>query len=261
MRIKLIALATVVAALAIGVTASQASLQQSVSVNVKFKKAGGPGKISVKLENVEAGGLVPERISQLIVKSKSVKYNSKAYPYCKIIPPGSSTDTIPTNAAGNNNSDFLAPEPGQTNSSTVLKNCPIKSLVGKGSFEAVVGNVRQPYDPANAGLITGKVFAYNYKPRKGDQAAMVVWIQSNNPVPNANQYQYVGISKSGTINAVLPSRADIPTKIADLLPAGTISMTKLSLTLESKKGKKGKVPFTIKSFSNLDVTGQIVREN
>lgn len=265
MRIKLIAIATVVAALAIGVTASQASLQQTVSVNVKFKKAGGPGSIKVSLTNLEPSGgnpdaLVPERISQLIVKSKSVKYNSKAYPYCKIIPPGSTTDTIPTNQAGNNNSDFLAPEPNQQNSSTVLKNCPLKSLIGKGSFEAVVGTVRQPFDPSQSGLITGKVYAYNYKPRSGDQAAMVVWIQSDNPVPNANQYQYVGISKSGTITAVLPSRGDIPTKIADLLPPGTISMTKLSLELKSQK-VKGKVPFTIKSFSNLDVTGQLVREN
>lgn len=268
MRIKLIAIATAIAALAFGVATSQASLQQKVSVNVKFKKAGGPGTIKVSLENLEPSGgnpdaLVPERISQLIVSSKSVGYNSKALPYCKIVPTQTvgGKDEIPTNAAGNNRSDFLAPEPGGKNTQTVLKNCPTKSLVGKGTFEAVVGQVRQPFDPSQSGLITGKVFAYNYKPRSGDQAAMVVWIQSDNPVPNANQYQYVGVSKKGVITAILPNRGDIPPNIAAVLPDGTISMTKLSLTLTSPTPPKGKKPlFTIKSFSNLDVTGQLVRE-
>lgn len=262
MRTKVIFLVTVIAALAVGVTASNASLQQSLSVNVNFKKAGGPGNFKVSFVNVEDGGLVPERIARMVITSKSVKYNSKALPYCKIIPTGSSTDTIPTNAAGNNNSEFLAPEPGQSNAATVLKNCPLKSLVGKGTFEAVVGNVRQAYDPSAAGLVTGKVFLYNYKPRSGDQAAMVAWVQSDNPVPNANQYLYVGVSKAGVINSVLPNRSDIPTKISDLLPQGVISMTKLSLTLTAPKPakKNGKPLFTIKNFSKLDVKGELVRD-
>jgi hypothetical protein len=268
MRIKLIALATVIAALAIGVTASQASLQQKITVNVKFKKAGAPGTIKVSLENLEpsAGNpdaLVPERIAQLVVSSKSIVYNSKAMPYCHIVPSqkAGGPDTIPTNAQGNNTSDFLAPEPGGKNSAIVLKNCPLTSLIGKGSFEAVVGTVRQPFDPSQAGQITGKVYAYNYKPRSGDQAAFVTWIQSNNPVPNANQYTYVGVSKSGVLTAVLPNRADIPPQIAAVLAPGVISMTKLDLTLTSPKPKKGKPAFSIKNFSNLDVTGQLIRDN
>jgi hypothetical protein len=268
MRIKLIALATVVAALAIGVTASQASLQQSVSVNVKFKKAGGPGTVSVNLENLEpAGGnpdaLVPERIAKLIVSSKSIAYNSKALPYCKVVPSETvgGKDEIPTNAAQNNLSHQLTPEPGASNTQTILKNCPTKSLIGKGTFEAVVGTVRQPFDPSQAGLITGKIFSYNYKPRPGDQAAFVVWIQSSNPVPNANQYSYVGVSKKGVLTASIPTRDEIPPNIASALPEGTISLTKLKLTLTAPKPPKGKKPaFTIKSFSNLDVTGQLVRD-
>jgi hypothetical protein len=268
MRTKLIALATVVAALAIGVTASQASLQQSVSVNVKFKKAGGPGTVSVKLENLEPSGgnpnaLVPERISKLIVSSKSIAYNSKALPYCKIVPSETvgGKDEIPTNAAGNNLSHQLSPEPGGSNSAVVLKNCPTKSLLGKGTFEAVVGTVRAAFDPSQAGQITGKVYSYNYKPRPGDQAAMVVWIQSDNPVPNANQYTYVGVNKKGVLTAEIPTRDQIPANIAAALPDGIISLTKLNLTLNAPKPPKGKKPaFTIKSFSNLDVTGQLVRD-
>jgi hypothetical protein len=264
MRTKLIAIATVVAALAIGVTASQASLQQSISVNVKFKKAGGPGTVAVDLQNLEPSGsnpdaLVPERIAKLIVTSKSIAYKTKAVPYCKVVPSETvgGKDEIPTNAAQNNLSHQLTPEPGASNSQTILKNCPTASLIGKGTFEAVVGTVRAAFDPSQAGLITGKVFAYNYKPRSGDQAAFVTWIQSSNPVPNANQYTYVGVSKKGVLTANIPTRDEIPPNIASALPEGTISLTKLKLTLESK----GKKPlFTIKNFSNLDVTGQLVRD-
>ena len=263
MRTKLILIATVVAALAIGVSASNAALQNSVSVALKFKKAGGPGTLELSLTNTEDGGLVPERIAKMVISSSSGVYNSKALPLCHIVPSlqAGGKDEIPTNAAGNNKSDFLAPQPGGKNQAVVLKNCPLKSLVGKGTFEAVVGTVGQPYDPAQSGLITGNVYLYNYKPRSGDTLAFVAWIQSNNPVPNANQYQYVGVSKKGVITTVLPSRADIPQYIADLLPPGTISMTKVKLKLTSPAPPKGKKPiFSIKNFSDLNVSGQLVRE-
>jgi len=262
MRTKLILIATVVAALAIGVSASNAALQNSVSVSLKFKKAGGPGTLDLSLTNVEDGGLVPQRIAKMIISSSSGVYNSKALPYCKIVPtqtPGGK-DEIPTNAAGNNTSDFLAPQPGRTNSATVLKNCPLKSLVGKGTFEAVVGEVGKPYDPSQSGLITGNTYLFNYKPHGGDTLAFVAWIQSNNPVPNANQYTYVGVSKKGVITTVLPNRGDIPPNIAAVLPAGSISLTKLKLKLTAPKPKKGKPIFSVKSFSNLNVSGQLVRE-
>ncbi len=263
MRTKLILIATVVAALAIGVTASNAALQNSVSVNLKFKKAGGPGTLKLSLTNVEDGGLVPQRVKEMIISTKSGQYNSKALPYCKIVPSQTvgGKDEIPTNAAGNNTSDFLAPQPGGKNSATVLKNCPLKSIVGKGTFEAVVGTPGQPYDKSQAGLITGNVYLFNYKPRSGDTLAFASWIQSDNPVQNANQYLYVGVSKKGVIRTVLPNRQDIPPNIGAVLPPGIISMTKLNLTLTSPKPAKGKKPiFSVKSFSNLDVAGQLIRE-
>ncbi|MBI2691932.1 MAG: hypothetical protein HYX29_08325 [Solirubrobacterales bacterium] len=263
MRTKLILIATVVAALAIGVTASNAALQNSVSVTLKFKKAKGPGTLKLSLLNTEDGGLVPQRIKEMIIASKSGVYNTKALPYCKIVPTQTvgGKDEIPTNAAGNNKSDFLAPQPGAKNPATVLKNCPLKSIVGKGTFEAVVGTPGQPYDPSQAGLITGNVYLFNYKPRSGDTLAFVAWIQSDNPVQNANQYQYVGVSKKGVIRTILPNRQDIPPFIADLLPPGIIAMTKLNLTLTSPKPPSGKKPiFSVKSFTNLDITGQLIRE-
>jgi hypothetical protein len=261
MRTKLILIATVVAALAIGVTASNAALQNSVSVDLKFKKAGGPGSLALSLTNREDGDLVPQRIAKMIISSSSGVYNSKALPYCKIIPAGASSDTIPTNAAGNNNSEFLAPQPGGKNPANVLKNCPLKSLVGKGTFEAVVGTVGQPFNRAQAGFITGNVYLYNYKPRSGDTLAFVAWIQSDNPVPNANQYQYVGVTKKGVITTVLPNRSDIPPNIANVLAPGVISMTQLKLKLTAPKPPKGKKPiFSVKSLSNLNISGSLVRE-
>jgi len=262
MRTKLILIATVVAALAIGVSASTAALQNTVAVSLKFKKAGGPGSLNLSLTNIEDGGLVPQRIAKMVISSSSGTYNTKALPYCKIVPTlqAGGKDEIPTNAANNNRSDFLAPQPGAQNAPVVLKNCPLKSLVGKGTFEAVVGEVGKPYNPAQAGLITGNTYLYNYKPRPGDTLAFVAWIQSDNPVPNANQYMYVGVSKKGVITTVLPNRGDIPPNIAALLPDGVISMTKLKLKLTSPKPKKGKPIFSIKSFSNLNVAGALIRE-
>jgi hypothetical protein len=249
MRIKLIAIATVVAALAIGVGMSNAALQNSVSVNVKFKKPGAGGTVSIALTNEDTKQIVPQRISQMIVTSKSVKWNKKALPYCNI--------TIPTNAAGNNTSAFLAPKPGKSNPASITKACPLKSLVGTGTFTAKVGTPGAAYDCGSAACISGYVYLYNYKPQAGDQAAFVAWINSDIPVQNANQYMYVGVNKKGTITSNLPDRGDIPPTIADNLPAGSIAMTSLNLKLTAPNAKKP--IFTIKSFKNLDVSGSLVR--
>lgn len=259
MRIKLIALATVVAALAIGATTANAALQNSVSAKVKFSKAGGPGTIDLTLNNLDESvgtpgyGKVTDRIKQLIVKSNSVAVNSKALPYCNI--------TIPTNAAGNNDSTQRTYIPGKSNSAAIKKACPQTSLIGKGTFTAVDGTVGTAADCAQAGCIKGNLYAYNFKPQSGDRLGVVVLIQSDTPVPNAYQYMYAGWSKSNQLVANVPSYNDLPPIIAQYLPAGTITMTSMSLKLTSPKPKKGKPIFTIKSFKNLDVFGSIVRSD
>jgi hypothetical protein len=262
MRIKLIALATVVAALAIGATTANAALQNSVSAQVKFAKAGGPGTINLTLNNIDESvgtpgyGKVTERIKQLIVTSKSVGYNSKALPYCTL--PGGQ---IPSNALNNNNSVQLTPVPGKNNTAAIKKACPEKSLIGKGTFTAVDGTVGSAADCGQAGCIKGAVYAYNYKPAGGDKLGTLAVIQSDTPVPNAWQYMYVGVNSKGTLTANIPSWSELPPIISQYLPQGTITMTSLSLKLTSPKPPKGKKPiFTIKSFKNLDVGGSIVRE-
>lgn len=260
MRIKLIALATVVAALAIGATSANAALQNSVSAKVNFAKAGGPGTVELKLTNIDESvgtpgyGKVTERIKQLIVKSKSVAVNSKALPFCNL--PG---NVIPSNALGNNDSTQRVYIPGKSNSAAIKKACPSTSLIGKGTFTAVDGTVGQAADCSQAGCIKGNLYAYNYKPASGDKLGAVVLIQSDTPVPNAYQYMYVGW-RGDTLTANVPAWSDLPPIISQYLPQGTITMTSMTLKLTAPKPKKGKPIFTIKSFKNLDVFGSIVRE-
>lgn len=240
MRIKLIALATVVAALAVGVVTSQAALQQEVKVNVSLSKAGAPATVKLSLVNDDPGK-VPERIKTLVVTSKTVKWNSKAAPYCGV--------KIPTNADGDNNAAKLS--------------CPSKSKVGSGKFLVNTGIPGQA-PPAELYVIDGNITVFNYKPRSGDTAAFLIEIQSDIPVPNAHQYQYVGISRSGVMTAEIPNTADLPPQVRDILlnlPGRQISLNTISLTLKAPKVKKGKKPlFTINNFKKLDVAGKLIRE-
>lgn len=277
MRIKLIAIATALVALAVGVTTSHAALQNALQVKMNFKKAGGPGSLSLQLINMDDaplpegkpmskgqlhnalydGGLVPQRVAKLIVQSTSAKYNSKAVKYCTVVFNGQKK--IPTNADGITGAENLTYVPGEKNPSDVVKNCPKDSLIGQGSFTAVVGNAGSPYDPSQAGALEGKVYVYNYKPASGDQLGTVAMLHVDNPVP-ANQYLYSGVSKKGVLTVTVPRRSEIPINLANAIPDGEVNMTSAQLDLKPKAPKKGKPLFTIKSFSNLNVYGQLVRE-
>lgn len=300
MRIKLIAIATALVALAVGVATSHAALQNAVAVDVKFKKAGGPGSLNVQLVNFSGNllkctakgagnvcatpggplpessaptiwdlqaslyhgnGIVPERVARLVVKSTSAKYNSKALPYCTLKNPDTGVVGIPTRAAGMTGAEQLTPVPGESNNPAVLKSCPLKSLIGKGTFTAVVGTPGQPYNTAKAGALMGKIYVYNYKPNKGDALGAIALLHVDDPVP-ANQYLYNGVSKSGVLVSNIPTRAEIPLNLDLNIPAGEVVMTSADLKLTSPKPakKNGKPLFTIKSFSNLNVFGRMVRE-
>lgn len=277
MRTKLIILATALVALVVGVGSSSAALQNALQVKMNFKKAGGPGSLSLQLINMDDaplpegkpmsagalhnalydGGLVPQRIAKIIVQSNSAAYNSKALPYCTVVFNGQKK--IPTRADGITGAENLTYVPGEPNSAEVSKNCPKSSIIGKGTFTATVGTPGQPYDPSQAGALEGKIYVYNYKPAGGDQLGSVAMLHVDNPVP-ANQYLYSGVKK-GVLTTVVPKRSEIPTNLDAAIPAGEVSMTSVNLNLTAPKPKKGKKPiFTIKSFSKLDVYGQLVRE-
>lgn len=241
MRTKLILVATVVAALAIGVVSSNAALQTSTSVNVKLAKAGAPATVVTEIKNSDNAGLVPQRVSAITIASKVAKWNSKAVPQCK--------STIPTNAAGNNNAAQISPA------------CPSKSKVGKGTFTVNTGTVGQPI-PADLGVISGTVNVYNYKPGSGQQAAMLFEIKSDIPVPNAHQYQLATVSRTGVLSATIPNTADLPPAVQQFLVGRTTALNNLKVTIKSPKPAKRKKPFlTLKNTKNMDFVVTLDRDN
>lgn len=241
MRIKLILVATVVAALAIGVVSSNAALQTSTSVNVKLAKAGAPATVVTEIKNNDNAGLVPQRVSAITIASKVAKWNSKAIPQC--------SSTIPTNAAGNNNAAQISPA------------CPAKSKVGSGTFTVNTGTVGQPI-PGELGTISGTVNVYNYKPGGGQQAAMLFEIKSDIPVPNAHQYQLATVSKSGVLSATIPNTTDLPPAVQQFLVGRTTALNNLKVTIKSPKPAKGKKPFlTLKNTKNMDFVVTLDRDN
>jgi hypothetical protein len=294
MRTKLIIIATALVVLALGATVSNAALQNAVQVKINFKKAGGPGSLTLQLANMDGSplpegkpmsfnslkewllcegvqprggcearagvGRVPQRVSKLIVSSPSAKYNSKALPYCKVIFNGQ--DKIPTKADGITGAEgSLTPRPGKSATADAKKNCPLKSVLGTGEFSAVIGTVGAQYDQSISGAIMGTVTAYNYKPRSGDQFGAVVRLDTTIPV-ESTLYIYTGVSRSGVLTASVPSRAEIPSNLDGAIPDGQVVMTGMNLNLKAPKPPKKKKPiFTVKSFSNLSVYGQLVREN
>lgn len=240
MRIKIVSIVAVVAALAVGVTASNASFRTEASMKIKIAKAGAPAQTSIVVDNTDSAN-VPQRISSVVMTSKVAKFNSKALPQC--------TTKIPTNADGDNNAAALNPA------------CPSGSKVGSGTFVANTGVVGQPIPFSDLGVIDGTLRVYNYKPQGGEQAALLLEIMSDKPVPDAHQYQRISISNGGVITSVLPNTADLPPNVANLLlinpPTNmnfrTTSMANFKLTVKSPKAKKGKKPFlTLKNTKNMD---------
>jgi hypothetical protein len=282
MRAKLVILAVALFAMATGVATSEAALQNAVQAKLHFKKAGGPGSIFVQLVNMDDvplptgrplskrglhnalydGGLVPQRLSRLVVQSSSVRYNRRALPTCRVVFRGQAK--IPTRADGITGAEELTYVPGERNSHAVKKACPKKSILGRGTFTATVGTPGLPYNPAQAGALEGTVIIYNYRPKKGDTLGTVARLHVDNPVPST-QYLYAGVSRRGVLIADVPRRTEIPTNLDATIPPGELSMTSLSLDLKAPRpkrhrGRAGKPIFTIKSFKKLDVYGQLVRE-
>jgi hypothetical protein len=212
-----------------------------VSAKVSIKKAGAPATVKLLIDNTD-NAVVPQRISAIQIASKTAKFNSKAVPQCK--------SEIPTNAKGNNNAAEITPA------------CPKKSKVGTGKFTVNTGTPGQPI-PADLGTISGDINVYNYKPGGGQQAALLLEIMSDTPVPNAHQYQLATVSKSGVISATVPNTQDLPPAVKNILsppnaPRST-ALAKLETTIKSPSGKK---PFlTLRNLKNIDFSVTLQRDN
>lgn len=244
MRTKILSLVAVVAALAVGVSASSASFRSETSAKVTLAKAGAPATLVMKVDNTDTLK-VPDRISSVVVTSKSAKFNSAAVPAC--------TTAVPTNAAGTNNAAEINPK------------CPAKSKVGKGTWIANTGTPGQPI-PADLGTLSGTTNIYNYKKAGGEQAALLMELMSDIPVPNAHQYIRVSISNSGVVTALVPNTADLPPAVANFLRNAdlsyrTTSMAQVNYTINKLTPKKGKKPFfTMKNLKKIDFSVVLNRD-
>lgn len=244
MRIKILSLVAVVAALAVGVTTSNASFRSEVSVKATLAKAGAPAKVAMTIDNTDSAK-VPERISSVVVTSKGVKFNSSAVKAC--------TSKVPTNADGDNNAAEINPP------------CPAKSKVGKGSSILNTGTPGQPIPP-DLGTLTSTINIYNYKKSGGEQAALLLEALSDIPVPNAHVYIRVGISNSGVATSLVPNTADLPPAVANFLrnpdlSYRTTSLAKVAYTITSPRPAKGKKPFmTLKSTKKMDFSVVLNRD-
>lgn len=247
MRFKLITVLAALAALAVGVTASNAGLHSSTTVKIKIAKAKAPASVVMNIDNTHTNaagvGIVPERINQVVITSKAAKWYSKGAVQCKVV--------IPSAAAGNNDG------------SDIGKNCPSKSKIGSGTFIANAGTPGTVYDPGDAGRITGVMKVYNYKAPAGAQAALLLDAESKTPVPGVHQY-ILAVVKGGKLTASVPNMADLPTNLSNLFknPDGvtykTLSMATMNTSLKSPSAKRPLL--TLNNFKSMDFAVELNRD-
>ena len=77
MRFKLITVLAALAALAIGVTTSNAGLHSKTDMKMKLAKEKAPAEVVMNVDNthtIGGVGVVPERINQVVIKSSAAKW-------------------------------------------------------------------------------------------------------------------------------------------------------------------------------------------
>lgn len=235
MRIKIMALVVASAALAIGALggSATAALQNQLNVDILQKAQGSPATVKVFATNEDSAGKIPERISKVILKSKSAKWNGKAVPKCT--------------SAIQSNDQAAAP---------ISPACSSKSLVGTGTATVLAGIAGEPVPPqGGANYVDAKLKIYNYKPQPGAKVSFLVEAISDQPVPDAYIYMIANVSSNGTMTAIIPSPATIPTNLAQFYPGKNFSVIKFAATLNPKRTKL----FSLKK-GNLNAELTVVRE-
>ncbi len=81
MRIKILVIGAALAAIVGGGSAS-AALQNQLNVDILQKGQGYPAAVKLFASNYDSAGVIPQRISQVVLKSKSAKWNGRAVPKC-----------------------------------------------------------------------------------------------------------------------------------------------------------------------------------
>lgn len=231
MRIKILVIGAALAAL-VGTGTASGALQNQLNVDVLQKAQGQPAAVKVFAQNYDSAGIIPERISQVVLKSKSAKWNGKAVPKC--------TSPIPTREVGG----------------AIVPSCSSKSLVGTGSAIVLAGNKGEPVPPRGSSYyVEAALKIYNYKVSPGDKVTLLLESISDQPVPDAHVYTLAHINSKGTITANIPSVNDIPLNLAQLYPSRNLHIIEFKSTLNSKRTKL----FMLKK-GNLNAELTVTRE-
>lgn len=239
MRIKILIIGAALAAV-VGGGSATAALQNQLNVDILHKGQGYPATVKVYAQNYDSAGIIPERVRQVVLKSKSAKWNGKAVPKCTSVIPSKDVPAGPISPA-----------------------CSSKSLVGTGTAIVLAGNKNEPVPPqGGANYVTSKLKIYNYKPSPGDKVTMLIEAISDQPIPDATIYMLAHVNSKGTLTATIPSVTEIPTNLAQFYdnpetPAieKNLHIIEFKSTLNSKRTKY----FMLKK-GNLNAELTVTRE-
>lgn len=192
------------------------------------KKAGREVRSTLYFTNTNSTpGFAPERLNQILVSSRTLKWNSRArgVPRCGA--------RIPN--------DGNPPR------------CSSRSKVGSGRISGTFGQ------PMQSSLLLGvlspvsaTVTLYNYRPARGNQARLLAVIRTRTPLAGVSINVLVPVSRGGTLTINVPDVAQMPPAIGAALPPGArFILTSMTATVTAKKQRRGK-PYTyLRTLKNL----------
>lgn len=240
--IKPIVLVAAISALAVGAGTASATLSSKTEAYASLNQPGAPASFKLLVENVD-NEIVPKPIASVTASSKSAIWKSKALTQCN--------RRLPTPADGDDG-HFFDERPF----------CPATSLVGSGVFTLNAGTEGQPI-PLDLGILVGDILVFNYMPKRNQQAALLLELHMDTPVPNAYIYVLATVSKSGALVIPIPKMDELHPAVKNILsPPGQpriVSLTRIRLTVKSPKPKSGHSPlltFHSAKHTNFRVTLQ-----
>lgn len=230
MPLVLAAVMTCVLIAALAPSADAATGRAGVKVTGNgVKKAGREVRATLYYTNTNSNvGFAPERVNQILVSSRTMKWNSRArgVPRCGA--------RIPN--------DGSAPR------------CSRRSKVGSGRITGIFGQPKQSAILLGVlSPVSGTVTLYNYKPARGNQARLLAVVKTRTPLAGVSINVLVPVSRAGTLTIDVPDVAQMPPAIIAALPPGTrFMLTSLTATVTAKKQRRGKPYVYLRTLKNLN---------
>jgi hypothetical protein len=225
--------AIVVVGFASQLAAPAAAATGQVSVHVKGRgvvKAGREVSASIGVTNVNRNAAnAPERLNQLLIISRALRYNSRARSYrrCSAALPNTGSPA----------------------------RCSRRTKVGSGSFTGIFG---QPLQPASMlgtlAPVSGTITLYNYKPGGGQQVRLLAVMRTRTPLAGVSINLLVPVSRRGTMTINIPDVSQMPPAIPAALPPGSrFVLTNLKATVKAPRERRGKPFVYLSTTKKLDV--------